>query len=391
MGANEEQLAAIRRAGPFAAPQLSTLRNSLAALAVTIKEIAASPGWQGLSADAASSYLEGLSRQYFAIEAVVADLQAQVDRANEIRSAALADFAALPSAQAPAWVHDTLDAFDFPGLPDPVDLAQGGLQLIEDFLGGQREQAAGRILAAYAAALEEPSVRTEDIVDQISRFSTDAGSLTDDETTTGSWTQGGFYQGRGYDGVEYHPGGSPSGPPSGPSFPGDGDDVVVGVDDPNTGVLPGGGNVPGGSSGSGGAGGSGGLGTGIAAAGVGAGALAAARMGAGAAALAGRFAGGARVGTGGLLGGGMAPAAAAGGSSASRGATGTRGGSGLLGAGGAQGAGGRRTDDKKARGRGLGGPIAPRLDDEDEAVLPGEGARAGGRGDAPGDSEPLDD
>jgi hypothetical protein len=66
MGANENELAAIRNAGPFTAPELPVLRNSVAALAVTIKDIAASPGWQGLSASAVESYLETLSREYFA-------------------------------------------------------------------------------------------------------------------------------------------------------------------------------------------------------------------------------------------------------------------------------------------------------------------------------------
>jgi hypothetical protein len=61
---------------------------------------------------------------------------------------------------------------------------------------------------------------------------------------------------------------------------------------------------------------------------------------------------------------------------------GTRGGSGLLGGGNASGAAGTGKERKRATGRGLGGPIAPRLDDEDETMLPGEGARAGGRDDA---------
>jgi hypothetical protein len=383
MGANEDEFERIRANGPFGAPEHAALRNSMAALALTIKEIAGSPGWEGLSASAASAHLEELSRRYLEIEAAIGDVQTEIDNANRIRTAALADYDALPSAQAPSWVHDTLDAFDFPGIPQPVDLAQGGLELIEGFLGDQRDQAAGRILAAYREALGDPAVRTDAARERIGAL---GGSIdpdafrTDDPgdgTSTGSWTNGGAYRGTGYTGLEFR---SPDGfPPYRP--PGIDDDVEVGVDDPNTGVLPGGGGSGGGgSTGSGGSGGGGipgaaGIGAGSAIAG--AGALAATRFAGGAGA---RAAGGARLGTGGLLGTG-APASAASGSkgSAARGASaGGRGGSGLLGSSGANGGAGRE-DRKRKGGRGLGGPIAPKLDDEDDVILPGSGARAGGR------------
>jgi hypothetical protein len=384
MGANEDEFERIRANGPFGAPEHAALRNSMAALALTIKEIAGSPGWEGLSASAASAHLEELSRRYLEIEAAIGDVQTEIDNANRIRTAALADYDALPSAQAPSWVHDTLDAFDFPGIPQPVDLAQGGLELIEGFLGDQRDQAAGRILAAYREALGDPAVRTDAARERIGAL---GGSIdpdafrTDDPgdgTSTGSWTNGGAYRGTGYTGVEFlRPDGFPPYRP-----PGIDDDVEVGVDDPNTGVLPGGGGGSGGggSTGSGGSGGGGipgaaGIGAGSAIAG--AGALAATRFAGGAGA---RAAGGARLGTGGLLGTG-APASAASGSkgSAARGASaGGRGGSGLLGSSGANGGAGRE-DRKRKAGRGLGGPIAPKLDDEDDVILPGSGARAGGR------------
>lgn len=384
MGANEDELARISAAGPFHIPELANLRNSLAALAVTMKDVAGSPGWEGLSADAAADRFETLSRQYFDLEELIGDLQDQVDWANRIRAAALADFDALPSAQAPSWVHDTLEAFDFPGLPDPVDLAQGGLALIENFLGGQRDGAAGRILAAYTEALEGPSGTTLQAQQAIGTWTSTAGGDLGDTPgdpagpgTTGSWTDGGAYQGTGYTGVEYLPPEQYPWPPNDDGTDDDGtddDDVEIGVDDPSTGVLPGGGG-----GGTGGGTGSGGLGGGLPGAGIGtavagAGALAAARLGAGAMGMAGAAA---RLGTGGLLGAGS-PASAANRSAGTRGgAAGGRGGQGLLGSGGAQGASDKER--RRAAGRGLGGPIAPRIDDDDDAVLPVEGARAGGR------------
>lgn len=386
MGANEDELARIRADGPFSAPELPALRNSMAALALTIKEIAGSPGWEGLSASAASAYLEDLSRRYLEIEAVIGDVQTEIDNANRIRTAALADYDALPSAKAPSWVHDTLDVFDFPGIPQPVDLAQGGLALIEDFLGGQRDQAAGRILAAYREALGDPAVRTNSARDRVVELADtfSSNSFPTDEqpgdTTTGTWTSGGAYRGTGYTGVEFL--GDDGFPPYRPPTIDD-DDVEVGVDDTTTGVLPGGGSGGGGSTGPGSSGGGGGLpgaaGIGAGSAIAGAGALAATRLGGGAAAMP---RGGVRVGTGGLLGAGapggmVAPGAQ--GSAAGRGtAAGGRGGSGLLGSSGVNGAPGRE-ERKRTAGRGLGGPIAPKLDDEDDVILPGSGARAGGR------------
>lgn len=384
MGRNETELAQIRASGPFAAPELPALRNSLAALALTLKEIANSDGWEGRAATAASTQFEELSRTYLELEGVIGDIQTEIDRANRVRAAALDDYDALPSAQAPAWVHDTLEAFDFPGIPDPVDIAQGGLSVIENFLGGQREAAAGRILEAYRTALEDRALQTESLRGELARvtgrFPSGGGGepLPDDDASTGTWNGGGAYRGAGSTGVEFRAPGAR--PPYGTP---DDDDVWVGVDDPNTGVLPGspggGGSGGPGGPGSGGGGVPGVIGAGAGAAATGAGALAATRFAGGAV---GGLAhgGGAAVGSAVRGGGGLLGAAGTGapGATASRAGVAGRGGSGLLGSGGVTGAQGR-DDRKRSPGRGLGGPIAPKLDDEDESALPGSGARAGGR------------
>lgn len=86
---------------------------------------------------------------------------------------------------------------------------------------------------------------------------------------------------------------------------------------------------------------------------------------------------GARLGTGGLLGstpgGGAAAAGGAGGGAAAAGGSGARGGTGMMGGGGGAGGG-----DKEKRS-GLGGLMAPKLEDEDDAAPRSTGASAGGR------------
>lgn len=385
MGRNESELAQIAASGPFDAPTLRALRSSIDAVARRLKDIAGSEGWEGLAASAASTYFEVLSRQYFEIEAAISRLEHEIDQANGVRAHALELFRQLPSAQAPSWVHNTLEAFDFPGIPDPVDLAQGGLSIIENFLGSQREAAAGRILESYRAALDPHAMRIQGLRNEFEIITNEIGRDdfgvpdTDDDSSTGSWNGGGAYRGPGYTGVEFRP---PVVRP--PSHPPHDDDVWVGVDDPHTGVLPappggGGPTVPTGPGVGGGVPGVVGAGAGTAIAG--AGALAASRFAGGAAgglARGGAAIGGAVRGGGGLLGAAGPGMSAQGANAARAAAPGGRAGSGLLGSSGVNGAQGR-DDRKRKTGRGLGGPIAPKLDDDDETVLPGSGARAGGR------------
>ncbi|MFG6503478.1 hypothetical protein [Microbacterium sp. P05] len=173
------------------------------------------------------------------------------------------------------------------------------------------------------------------------------------------------------------------------------------VNGPSSGI--GGGSAIGGGSSAGG-----GLGVGLAAGAGGAAALArAGKLGAGGiggsklAGGAGGKLGGGTVGagrgaglSGGLLGKSAGPAGGAGtaaagtrggmmggggGSGAPAAGGGGRGGGKAGGLGGAGGAGGRSRDDKKNQGRGLGGPIAPHLDDDEDFGPRSENAGAGGR------------
>jgi hypothetical protein len=390
MGVKEDELVRIGLSGPFDVPELAAVRRSLVALAGTMKRVAGYTGWEGLAAKAASEKMEILSARYYAIEAEVVKLEAAVANANGVRAWALEKAANLPAAQAPSWVHGAMDAFDFPGIPQPVDLAQGGLAVIENFLGGQREKAAAAILAGYADQLEKPRTDALSVRRELDAFADHTGHFEPSDSS----------------GVT--PPGGPAGPryrssfppyaPGGGYNPGAGradDGVIVGVDDPGTGVIP---STTAGSGGAVGAqpGGAGGSGLGGHLAGAGAstaltagGTAAGLRLGGSAVPAAAGA--GARLGTGGLLGAGGvgAPGAA----STARSGTATRGGgSGLLGGGAAAGAGGANAGDKKRRavGKGLGGPMAPKLDDPDEYVAQAPGARAGERTGPDDEADTLD-
>jgi hypothetical protein len=251
-------------------------------------------------------------------------------------------------------------------------------------LGGQREKAAAAILAGYADQLEKPRTDALSVRRELDAYADGSGRFEPSDSS----------------GVT--PPGGPAGPryrssfppyaPGGGYNPGAGrpdDGVIVGVDDPGTGVIPSTPSTPAGSVGAqpGGAGGAG-LGGHIAGAGASTaltagGTAAGLRVGAGA--VPGAAGAGARLGTGGLLGAGGAGAPGA--ASTARSGTATRaGGSGLLGAGGAN------AGDKKRRaaGKGLGGPMAPKLDDADEYVAQAPGARAGERPGPDDEADTLD-
>lgn len=399
MSANEDELAQIAAAGPFEIPALAKLRAALVDLSVAMRRVASSTGWKGLSSDAASDKMLELHRKYLKIEALADTLQAHVDDANEVRELALQRHAALPGTKAPDWVHDTLDFFDFPGIPQPVDLAQGGLELIENFLSGEREKAAAAILTEYRNGLIAPAIRTSFTTIEIAREAGRSSSSPEgtEEPPLGDSTPGGYPP--GYTPGGYVPGGYtppsyvPPGyvPPDGTPPGSDTDpDIRIGIDDPNIGVTP---RVPDISTGGpgptftprtpdvgipGGAGGAG-IGAGLALGGTAAGLKLGAGAGMG-------LAGTARLGSGGLLGAGAPTTAANGGAGAGRSG-------GLLGGGtGARGAGaaGRGEEKKRQRGKGLGGPMAPKLEDDDEYVGRTAGARAGERVEAAEPADTLD-
>ena len=360
MGAKDEELVRIAAAGRFSIPALSELRNALIALAATMNRVAASPGWKGLSADAASDKMIDLRNQYFRIEKLAEVLQGHLDDANAVRERALNRHAALPGTRAPDWVHNTLDAFDFPGIPQPVDVAQGGLAIIENFLAGEREKVAAAIVAEYERGLRSPAMSTERLSREVAaEYGRDpAPDPAPDPVPDPGGTGIGGYAPGGYGSGGYPKWTGPSAPFGGYTDP----DVLVGIDDPNTGTIPG---APGGhiepGLGGGGAGVSAGAGAGVAL--TAASTAAAIRVGAGAG-MRGAAGAAGRLGTGGLLGAGTAGAPGAAAAAKSSTAAGARGGgSGMLGGGGA-GVGGANAGDKKRRaaGKGLGGPMAPKLD-----------------------------
>lgn len=432
MGANEDTLKQIASSPKFDIPELVPLRVALDSLQTRLKTVADNPGWEGTSAEAASEAMLKMRKTYFQIEQQVTRLEKAIEHANEIRTQAIGAIDDLPNAQAPSWVHNMLDAadpFDFPGI-GPVSQAQGGLSVIEQFLGTQREAKAAAALETYQTKLETPSgiaaeVRQELRATQSAVWNdvpveTPAPSAPPVGTPSGGGNGNGSHAGTGNSNYTSNETGSvwqierpprrppviiepPIPPTVTPPPPG------PNIDNLGTGQLPGSNNGTGGTGGSGGSGGSGsgltggptgGAGSGGLGAGLGggvgaAGALAAARLtssggmpafgiggagspGGGFISATGSAGAAPRPGSGGLLGGsgGAASGAASGGAGA--GGAGSRGGSSVMSSGGMGGQGGETT--KRRAGVGLGGPMAPKLDDDEQVAPRAAGTQAGGRG-----------
>ncbi|CAN5304462.1 hypothetical protein BH11ACT3_BH11ACT3_12530 [soil metagenome] len=400
MGTNEDELVRIVSAGHYRIPQLELLRVAIANLATSLNKVSANPGFGGESSDAASERLLDMRKRYLDIDGYAGDIQGQIDRANAAVDDASKALANLPDAQVPPWVHVSLatakTTIPFPGL-GPVLVADGAVGVIENFLGSKREEAAGAAVTEYGRKLgpitgEMSAVRYEvAIASNRQEVGVDAYDIPDTSGPTGvggpvgpSYT-GNYSSGSGTGGF----GGSH--PPQGPVIVDPGynpDDGGPALAPPTTST--------GGTGGAGGGGSAGGLSPalgGVVGGGIGmAGALTGARMGSG-------FGGGAvgvgaapRLGSGGLLGnaaaagkgGGVNGVAGGTGTAGSAGAgtnrtgAGSRGGRGLSGAG----TGAHGKDEKRKPGRGLGGPIAPKLDDDELLSPRAAGTRAGGRDDA---------
>lgn len=415
MGANEDRLRTIAAAEPFDLPGLAALRTSLSSLQETLKTVGAPEAWKGTAAEAASERMNALRSAYARIDVLLARLENKVDEANVYRNKAIASVDALPDSKAPGWVHMALNAaepFSFPGI-GPVDVAQGGLSVIENFLGNKRESAAAAALEDYASDLTAPTAEMAEVRQELSgRPGWDSPTDPSQPSSSDGGAPGGSNSGA--------PGGYPRGPGSGsstggslhwvapepPRFVDPGPPSFPVPDDNGPGYIPGGnggtGPIYGGGSGSGtigsGGSGSGGIGAGGVLGGIGAaGAMGAVKVATGGLGGLGGTVG--KLGTGGMLGaGGLAgrPGAAGGtglignasggaGGAGGAGAAGSR--SGAAGAGGRSGmsamhggAGGAGGKEEKRRARvGMAGPMAPKLDDDDNLGPRAAGTRAGGR------------
>ncbi|OIJ34395.1 MULTISPECIES: hypothetical protein [unclassified Microbacterium] len=449
-GGYEAELNRIRALSDSIIPKTSALIHALESLDGALAKARKSEFWTGSSAEAATAAVDEIREKFTRIRNIVTVIDSAVGEGNEARRTAAS--AELPSAAVdPFWANAAKGAsFVVHPVLGPL-AADKALDVIGDFLGNQREEAARKIVEAVERSLVRPTRDLSAASKELSGvgFVESSDERIDDGPTGGPEIDAPRIGSPGIGGV---PSGSapgvggtppPSGgigtyqppvptppvhptfptPPTNPSGPGIGWDPVVpggegpglpggkdpSIDSPGGGLLPGG---PGGTGGGGGyptspggyvpgGAGGGGLG-GIVGGGAGAAAIAASSKIAGFGSMGGL--GGAGLGPGagaglkaggGLLGnsavGGVGGVGGAGGPGGMAGAGGV-GGAGASGTGssGAAGAGGRpgmgmmggaggADEEEKAKRSGLGGPIAPKLEDDEEAGPRAKGARAGSR------------
>jgi hypothetical protein len=376
-GKYESELISMHDATNWELPGLDQLVTSLVTLESTMKLIAADPGIKGATGNAVQDSFLALTQQFQKLQDVAKDIQKVVTSANGARvTYAKKGLDALPSAAIPpdVFVKAALGApFAFPGIPAPI-AAIGAIEIIQLHLDAQREASAQGHVQVLEAELNAHTLPEVGVA-----LGVREGSATPDSSAAQNSAQtrptshvsgsiGGGANGGGYDAGHAAP--APGG------LVGDGltGGVLVGDGPTAGGTLPGGSFSASGPTGGGLAGvGTGGL---IAGAG-GLGALAAAsRLGAGGGGFAGAGAS-TGLGSGGLLGSSGKAAAAASTAEPEGAVAGAKPGSSMMGG---SGGAGNRGKEKHA---GLGGYIAPKLDDDDEFVPRSAGAFAGSRDGAP--------
>lgn len=395
----EARLRTINAEGHWHAPSLKELDYALDGLSQSMAKLIGTEYWRGAAADAASRRFEAMVKSYAKIRIAIGKAERAIDLANDALTHAASKINHLPSSLIPASAYEAVDAAKaaghaavkpLPGFAEvPLD---GAIDAIAGLLGGNRDKAAQDVLDELSAELREAARLLVGLQDDLRFDRIDPGPIPVPEPipdpqhgqTGGTGGIGGGGGGRylppSPNPVVYVP--PPPYNPHDPDLHGTGDDRDGGdlsADDGSGGYLPGsyGGDGYGGGYGGGHGGG---LGHGALAAGVLGGATAAGaaalRLGIGSGGSGAAAQATAGVGArGGLLSGTGSGAANAGGASSAAGGRGANGG--LMGQGGMGGAGANNKKDKKP---GLGGPIAPKLvDDEPDFTPLGDGARAGGR------------
>jgi len=437
MGANEDQLRKILDEGHWDVPSLVPLETALDGLLAALKRLRASDGWSGKAAEAANAKFVTMESSYTAVRSAVEEIRGVVANANLRLDDARRDYNQLPSGAVPGWLAGVVQEAREAGhavarpLPDGPEFAvDSAIDGVANWLTGNREDAAKQALATLETSLAIEARKLAEPAVNLNKAIGDSGEATrlrvgDSSTAVDSPTSpGGTTPGTGGTPIGVRPP-APIRPPASVRPPGGGTLVAqpapptFGITDPTPilegpgnptpppptptplpgpqpgpqpgpGVTPGAGGGPGGINGgltaslAGGGAAVGALGmhAGATRMGLTGGSLAAGGLGGapGSGSAAGTAAAGAPMrgpaGTGGLLSGGAAaPGGSATGGSATGGA-GTGSGQGMMGGqGGGQGKGAK---DKRSR---LGGPIAPRLEDDEDFVPQSDAARAGSRED----------
>lgn len=397
MSASEQQLRAIAESPRFEMMNFPKLHEHLRDVDIAITSILrTSPSWKGATADTAVDLLKQYAVFFREVDRKAYVLEAKVGNANLAIDHAVKSLGTLPSTVVPPEIAEAVGTtVPFQGVDIPVN---GAVGFVANLLAGNREKAAKDALETLQDDLRPPRQELanegriwppQPVPHNPAPPRNGDDTVGDDDGTTGD----GVRPPGGYGDRTTPPGYTPPTPPryddprtiSDPPPPyviddprvtddDDGDTSIDGDLDPTnptTGGKDPRWNPPG--TGTGGGGGSG-LVPGLGGAGAAAGLAAAARaggMGAGGMGAAATGAG-ARLGSG--LSGGAG--AAGGGGASAAGAAGGRGGAGtgMMGGGGAGGA-----AEEKQKRSGLGGLIAPKLEDDEELGPRSAAADAGGR------------
>ena len=433
-GPYEHQLAQIVAADQWNIPNIAALGDALSQVADDLATLAEYPGGQGNWATSASNAFSTLQGRYSRAATELRRSADVITAANRAKATAAGALDGLPGLHIPAEIKAAIDLglpFVIPFLGPALLPAAAAIGLVEQFLGGQREEQAKAALDELQGALQDPRPNlTHPLTPDLGREGFEPGTeihpVPSDTTAREGGSGGSHYspsrsgysaaagdtgvgnveEGTGLNGSF---GGSAAG--SGIGVPSGGGSGAAGYGSTSADGDLSGGTVPGtgfnggiGLAGSGGGrGGEGlrGLGIGAGSAASAAAVAAAARMG-GLGNLGSGSLGGGGLGGGGL-GGGTGGGLRVGGLGAAAGKGGSGGTGGLLGSGakatvaassaeeGAGGAAGSKSSNSMMGGQGgqggtnkekrsgLGGFIAPKLEDDEELGPRSAGASAGGR------------
>ncbi len=374
----ETELETIARSPKFDVPHFGEMRVRLDAMERAINALLAnSDGWKGDTAAAGKKKLAALAKSYRELSELTTTVETVVGDANRAIDTAVGRLDSLPGAAVPTEVLNAVGtSVNFMGVEYPI---AGAVGAIAKLLANKREEAASSALSELNTELQIQAARLP--IPDRGKWEEDSQDHTGDtggssgpdgggspSISAGTGNTGGYNTGGGYlVGAPVPP--TPTGPrPSVDGTPTPKPDpfTPTPLPRPNP-VTP----FPGG----GGGGGGGGLVPGLGGAGAAAGLATAAKVGgigAGGATSAAGAAGG-RLGSGlsgGTVGGASSSSGAAGaGGAGGRGASNT-----MMGGGGAGGA-----SQEKQKRSGLGGLIAPKLEDDEELGPRSAAADAGGR------------
>ena len=370
MTSNEQELESIASASKFEVPNFATMRETLDGMSKAINALLTnSTGWKGETAAAGKAQLADMMAVYGKVGELTLKIEAAVGKANGAVDVAIDRLHGLPASAVPSSVLNAVGtSVHFMGMDFPIN---GAVGKIASLLAAQREQVARDALDELERNLDRHRAELRDTTAQLSalmpdQHGTGAPPIEVPQPAPTGPTGGPGGPGTGGSGPSYRPW-TPSSGLEGPggrapsiddpltsgTIPGTGTGTPpwTGYPNPGTGTVP----TPG-------IGGGGGIVPGLGGAAGAAGLAAAARLGMGA----GGGAGGAAAGAG------AGAAGAASGSSAA--GAGGRGGASVMGGGGA--GGGAPEKEKRS---GLGGLIAPKLEDDEEIGPRSAAADAGGR------------